>query len=196
MDHNWYYAEGDKSVGPLTLADMTAILSRVPNARNVLVWQDGFSSWLKVQDVPELAQHVIKPPPIPVSAKPPPIPVSVPRLRQSASPAPTSPTVTGEVRTKYEPSETNKKDLVGIGGWLILVAIGQVLGPLKFTAFLFNYYTSLDDNFWTKFPIACYGEAFLNVSVLAIACYTSYLFFTKSKLFPTFFVYEYAAFIL
>jgi hypothetical protein len=81
MDSNWYYVEGDKSVAPLTIADMTAILSRTPNARNVLVWQDGFSSWLKVEDVPELAQRVIRPPLIPVSAKPPPIPSSVPRDR-------------------------------------------------------------------------------------------------------------------
>ena len=180
MTDIWYYVEGDKSVGPLTLADITAILSREFNARNVLVWRDGFSSWLKVEDVPELAQHVIKAPPIP---KPPPIPVSIPRLHQTVIPAPTTPT-------------KNVGELAGIGGWLVLVAIGQVIGPLKTLASIIDYYTKIDSALWTKYPIAGYGEAALNMSLLALICYTTYLFFQKSILFPKFFIYECVATVL
>jgi hypothetical protein len=86
--------------------------------------------------------------------------------------------------------------LVGIGGWLILVAIGQVLGPLMFAAHLFKYYEYLNTDLWMEFSIAVYGEAVLNLSVLAIMGLATYLFFTKSGLFPAFFIYECAAYII
>jgi hypothetical protein len=152
---------------------MEAILSRVANARNVLVWRDGFSGWVEAGNVPELAPQLVKPPPLPIRPS---------RVPQKTMAGPISP--------------ANKEGLVGIGGWLILVAIGQVLGPLKRLASLFDYYTRLDGDLWTKFPIVFYGEAVLNISVFAIIIYTSYLFFAKSRLFPTFFVYEYVASIL
>ncbi len=65
MTKIWYYAEGDKSVGPISLADLIAILSRVSIAQSVLVWRDGLPNWVEAKDVPELAVHVIKPPPLP-----------------------------------------------------------------------------------------------------------------------------------
>jgi hypothetical protein len=64
MNNTWYYSEGDKSVGPLSLADLTAIFSRVSDARDVLVWRNGFSNWIRAEDVPELAAHIVKPPPL------------------------------------------------------------------------------------------------------------------------------------
>ena len=161
---------------------MAATLSRVSNGSSVLVWRDGFPSWVKAGSVPELATHIIKPPPLPVS----------PRVSsQKALPDPTSPIIVGEVR-----ATPDKNDLVGIGGWLILVALGQILGPLKYIAFLFNYYTNMESDLWTKFPITFYGEAALNISLLAVICYTSYLFLTTSRLFPKFFIYQYSASIL
>jgi hypothetical protein len=67
MSDVWYYARGGKSVGPLTLGELKIALSGVSEAKDILVWRDSFSNWLKVEDVPELAPHVIKPPPLPVS---------------------------------------------------------------------------------------------------------------------------------
>jgi hypothetical protein len=67
MDDVWYYAEGDKLVGPLSLADLKAVLSRLSNAKSTLVWRDGFSSWVEAENVPDLASYVIKPPPLPTS---------------------------------------------------------------------------------------------------------------------------------
>lgn len=72
MNNVWYYAQGDKSVGPLTLSELKATLSGVSEANNVLVWRDSFSSWVKAENVPELAPCVIKPPPL--SASPPRLP--------------------------------------------------------------------------------------------------------------------------
>jgi hypothetical protein len=186
MSDIWYYAEGNQSVGPKSLSDMTAILSHASNARNILVWRDGFASWVRAENVPELAPHVIKPPPLPAS--PPPL--------SKAITVPSAQPVFGELRANDQRSAANKRDLVGISGWLVLVAIGQVLGPLYRIFWLLDYYGSLDRDLWINFPITAYGEAALNMSVLAILIYTSYLFFTKSRLFPTFFVYASVAAIL
>jgi hypothetical protein len=57
----WYYGDGEKSVGPLSLADLTKTLSRVANAKDVLVWRDGFEQWQKADTVPELVAFLFKP---------------------------------------------------------------------------------------------------------------------------------------
>ena len=185
MDDLWYYAEGDKPVGPLSLPDMTAILARVSDAKNVLVWREGFSNWIKAENVPDLAPYVIRSPASPNSP---------PLGLQESKAAPKSPAVVDEVRAKYAPHEENH--LVGIGGWLILVAIGQVLGPLRFVHFLFGYYINFNSDLWTEFPITFYGETLVNMSVVTIMGFTTYLFFTRSRLFLDFFIYECAAYIM
>jgi TPR repeat protein len=67
QQQHWYYAEGDKSVGPISLADLIMILSRLSEAQSVLVWRGGLSDWVQAKDLPELAPYVTKPPPQPVS---------------------------------------------------------------------------------------------------------------------------------
>jgi hypothetical protein len=76
MSDIWYYAVEDKEVGPLSLADLTAIFSHVSNARDVLVWRAGFEQWQRAATVPELAAFVIKPPPL---RQPPPLLPTLPR---------------------------------------------------------------------------------------------------------------------
>jgi hypothetical protein len=61
----WYYAEGEKPVGPLSLADLIAALKQVEGAGEVLVWNADYRLWKRAADVPETAPHVLKPPPIP-----------------------------------------------------------------------------------------------------------------------------------
>jgi uncharacterized membrane protein YhaH (DUF805 family) len=70
MSDIWYYSDGNKPVGPLSLADLTAILSRVAGAKNLLVWCDGFEQWQRAETVPELVAFIIKP------TQPPPLPSS------------------------------------------------------------------------------------------------------------------------
>jgi hypothetical protein len=72
MSDVWYYAEGEKSVGPLTLTELTVILSRVSVANEVLVWRGGLASWIKAENVPELSACVKKSPAVLTS--PPPVP--------------------------------------------------------------------------------------------------------------------------
>jgi GYF domain 2 len=61
-----YYAEGDKPVGPVSLADLIAILSRVSDAQSVFVWRDGLAGWKRAADIPELRAHLVSPPPLPI----------------------------------------------------------------------------------------------------------------------------------
>jgi YidC/Oxa1 family membrane protein insertase len=80
MSNVWYYALQGKSVGPLSLADLTAILSNVSTAKDVLVWRDGFEQWQRADTVPELANFVTKlpqPPPLP-----PPLPLVPPDFQR------------------------------------------------------------------------------------------------------------------
>ena len=130
MDDSWYYAEGDKPVGPISRADLVAILSRVSGAGNALVWREGFPKWIKAKDVPEL---------VPAVTTPTASPVSLPRWMEKSKAILTSPAA-GEVYAKHEPAEEKYSDPVGIGGWLILLAIGQILGPLMLVDHLFKYY--------------------------------------------------------
>jgi GYF domain 2 len=68
MSDAWYYAEGDKAVGPVTQADLQEQLSLVSNAKDVLVWRAGFANWQSADSVSDLALPLVpKPPPIPRS---------------------------------------------------------------------------------------------------------------------------------
>jgi hypothetical protein len=248
-ESSWYYAEGDKPVGPLSLTELLSAFARVSDAAKILVWRNGFSTWQRAESVAEIARHVLKPPPIPSTDTPRPAlrttpspqatngetekwwcrqfgiqygPMSlsefkdklrgvdtrevflrnsfedwkrledVPEFRAEGQKPPDSITV-GEVRS---PLATKKKELVGIGGWLIVVALGQALGPPRFVVTSLTYFSSLQADLWETFPVAAYGEAILYASVLVIMCWSTYLFFTKSSLFPRFFIFQYAAAIL
>jgi Protein of unknown function (DUF2569) len=81
----------------------------------------------------------------------------------------------------------------GIGGWLILMAIGQVLGPLRFFTSVIQYYSSFGGGEFRQFPVTFVGEAFINCCLAILYVYTAVLFFRTSKRFPRFFVYEVVA---
>jgi hypothetical protein len=97
MNSTWYYTDGDNTVGPMSLTDIGAILSHVSNAGRVLVWRNGFTTWVKAEGVPELAPYVVKPPPLPVSKRTvspaPPAPPAKILPKDVAATAPWSPTL-------------------------------------------------------------------------------------------------------
>jgi len=92
-----------------------------------------------------------------------------------------------------EPRPAEQAEPHGIGGWLLLLALGQIAGPMKFFASVIQYYGTLDGALFQKFPITLIGEALLNLVVGAVYLITAVLFFRSSKRFPRFFVYAVVA---
>jgi hypothetical protein len=54
MEGFWYYANEDKSVGPLTFAQLIGSLSHLREPSRILVWHANFDNWREARDVPEI----------------------------------------------------------------------------------------------------------------------------------------------
>jgi hypothetical protein len=87
-------------------------------------------------------------------------------------------------------SSASDAELSGIGGWLIFVAIGQVLGPLQVVAALFIYQTSVPDGVWGAYPVAMSVELLISLVLLGVVVWTSIRFFGKRRSFPRWFTIE------
>jgi hypothetical protein len=61
MADGWYYVDIDKTFEPLDLKQMQAVLSKVADPRNVLVWKTGLQNWERAKNVREIAA-LISPP--------------------------------------------------------------------------------------------------------------------------------------
>ena len=66
----WHYAQGEKTFGPVDLRELQVVLSRISEPRNLLVWKAGFKEWERAGNVPQLAQFIDKPPPLPQTSQP------------------------------------------------------------------------------------------------------------------------------
>jgi hypothetical protein len=77
-----------------------------------------------------------------------------------------------------------QKPLTGIGGWLIWLAIGQVLAIPRIVYSMFKYYGDKDTlaTFQT-YPAAMYGELFLTLLFLGIVFYTTAVFGAHKRVF-------------
>jgi hypothetical protein len=176
MEKNWHYINGDKSFGPVSLPELKSVLSRMPQPKEVLVWREGFADWRFAGDVSELAWTV--PPPL------------LPPVKLPAS------STVSQPMTSRDHLSQKRNDPVGIGGWLLLVAIGQVLGPFKLVGSSLKEYSQIEASLWRSYPITFYGSAAIDLFVLIVVCCTTYLLFKKSRRFPRFFVYQYVASLL
>src|SRR5262245_10407124 len=183
MSNTWYYADGESTRGPMSLADLTSSLSRAPDPASVLVWRSGFETWRPAGDVEDVATSLFKPRSLRADS-------ATAAIAPSAIIQPASQTHAADP-ANIEPS--SKPAPSGIGGWLILMAIGQVLGPLRFFASAGQYYSSLSANAFRQFPLTFWGEAAMNVGLAILYVYTATLFFRKSERFLRFFVYEVVA---
>jgi hypothetical protein len=88
------------------------------------------------------------------------------------------------------PFESVKPELVGIRGWLALLAFGQIFTILHLIASLAEYYRTLDANLWTRFPTVMWGEVILNAAVVSLCVYSTVLLFRHSRNFPRFFIWQ------
>lgn len=89
----------------------------------------------------------------------------------------------------------------GLGGWLILVGLGVIISPLKIIAFIFPIYSEVFTNgswevlttpgmdaydpLWAPILI---GEIVINAGVVITWLFIAFLFFTKKKAFPKYYI--------
>jgi hypothetical protein len=160
MSELWYYAEGVETRGPFSLADLVGNLSKASDPEKVLVWRKGFENWKPVSAVSEVAGQMIRPPPL----RPTP-----PRVVSPAEPPSKiyEPVVSGDLGALKDV----KPPLSGIAGWLILIAIGQVVGVIKLLGSLAQYYGDADPKLFQQFPVTMWGEAALNTGYVVLAIY-------------------------
>lgn len=64
MEQDWFYAEGERSVGPISFDALAGALLRMPEPGKTLVWRAGFEAWRPAQDIPELAGRILKRAPV------------------------------------------------------------------------------------------------------------------------------------
>lgn len=92
-------------------------------------------------------------------------------------------------------------ELKGLGGWLILVGIGVVIGPIRLLASLVPTYKPIFENgTWEAlttpgsesynpyFGSLLIGEIAYNTIMVAICIYLIYLFFSKHYFFPKLYI--------
>ncbi|MBZ9707936.1 DUF2569 family protein [Mesorhizobium sp. ESP7-2] len=97
------------------------------------------------------------------------------------------------VRSAAKPS-LNPESLVGFGGWLMLLAIGQALSPLRTLA---NFANSADGYrqlmILPNGSLAVYGEVALNLAFLALQLVVLVSMLRRSRRFPQLFLLQWLA---
>ncbi|MBL25371.1 MAG: hypothetical protein CMM48_15925 [Rhodospirillaceae bacterium] len=90
----------------------------------------------------------------------------------------------------------DKKDLQGLGGWLVLVGLGLVLTPIRLIYSLVTDHLPLfESNAWQNvtavhplLPSLLWGEIILNLGMVLVSLYLLYLFFATKKQFPKIYI--------
>jgi len=93
------------------------------------------------------------------------------------------------------------RDLNGIKGWLVIVAIGVFITPIRMTYELFPYFSTLFENDFLReitnkasssynplLSAVIVGEGITNILMLCGSLYVARLFMTKNYLFPRAFI--------
>jgi hypothetical protein len=64
MNEFWYYTEGNETRGPIAFDQLIKLLSQLPTPKGILVWRQGFADWTAAENVREIVDNLIRPPPL------------------------------------------------------------------------------------------------------------------------------------
>jgi hypothetical protein len=81
--------------------------------------------------------------------------------------------------------------LKGIGGWLILMAIGQVVGPLQILTGMIEEFGSVPEGTAARYPLAFIGDGGMRLAYVAFLAYVAVQFFKTRATFPSLFIVSY-----
>jgi hypothetical protein len=84
MSELWYYAEGYEKHGPVGFDQLIKHLSQLSTTRGILVWRKGLSGWTSAENVKEIVEKLVRPPPLPGTS-----PTKADQAKPSASDADT-----------------------------------------------------------------------------------------------------------
>jgi len=168
----WFYADGRQKRGPISISDLLTILAHVADPRRALVWRHGFEQWKPAGEVYEIAQLLVSSPPAPTSS-----PVEITR----------APAISAEDAAAFKNVEP---EMIGISGWLGLLAFGQMIGIVRLVVGAAQYVQSISADMWMQFSIVFWGEIAMNVALIGLAIWTAVLLFMHSRRFPAFFIVQ------
>lgn len=81
--------------------------------------------------------------------------------------------------------------LKGIGGWLILMAIGQVVGPIQILTGMIEEFGSVPEGTAARYPLAFIGDGGMRLAYVAFLAYVAVQFFKTRTTFPNLFIVSY-----
>lgn len=117
MTDIWYFANGDQTVGPIDLGALRTALRSNSSPETVLVWKEGFPSWIEARSVPELAKLIVRPPPLPPR-------IAASALSRNKTISPLSP--------EYRQPAADDKPKRTVLGWI--ATLGGWIGGLRWHA--------------------------------------------------------------
>jgi len=113
----------------------------------------------------------------------------------------TDQTIQNENQNQTNHLEPNNDHLKGLGGWLIVVGLGLLIAPISLCIFLYSTYSEIfTDGIWEMltmpesevfvpyFGVMLITEICVNILLLFAIIYTGYLYFSKNKSFPKWYV--------
>lgn len=122
-----------------------------------------------------------------------------------ANPPQAAPQVTPSINQPTSSSAgatTSGSQLKGLGGWLILVGFGLIIGTIKNLASVISIYkpfmntdllekvTNVNSSAYIpNFSLLFYAEIIVNSFVVLLCVYLIYLFFSKNKKFPKYYIF-------
>jgi hypothetical protein len=172
MSEIWYYAEQERSVGPLTLHELRQKLLKADNAEDVLVWGDKFRDWKMAGDVPELRAHTIVPPPLSIN-------------RATAQP------------NDVPSAESHPAiEIKGIAGWLVLPVLGTLLAPFYVAYGTFQLFTAIT-NASPNINQGLKSFAFIELLFVCLSAQTiiSKAFYLSVSSYPYWYLHRYLCYI-